>query len=184
MLSLHYMKRKPHDLKNSLERIRKYNWYQNSRVEKKTTWGRGTSPRLHVSVLVAVWRIFVFRFIWKPGRVDQTYDVKTHTATARRVREGFGFQAKLCTAPSHCNVLIHLPVHTSHNFTALSSPPSREAFGKITHIWKDSFALCKFVTFHFFFFNTRLSAKGKHVVCSPKLSPVGRGWYLDGWPSR
>ena len=21
-------------------------------------------------------------------------------------------------------------------------------------------------------------------VCSPKLSPVRRGWYLDGWPSR
>ena len=28
--------------------------------------------------------------------------------------------------------------------------------------------------------------KGKTPVpvCSPKLSPVGRGWYLDGWPSR
>ena len=76
MLSLHYMKRKPHDLKNSLERICKYNWYQNSRGENKTAWGRGTSRRLHGSVLVAVWRFYVFRFIWKPGRADQTYDVK------------------------------------------------------------------------------------------------------------
>ena len=32
----------------------------------------------------------------------------------------------------------------------------------------------------------RLSPKGKTPVpvCSPKLSPVGRGWYLGGWPSR
>lgn len=49
--------------------------------------------------------------------------MSTYTAIAKRVRDGFGFHAMLCTVPPHCKVLRHFPVHTSQNFTTWSSPP-------------------------------------------------------------
>lgn len=58
------------------------------------------------------------------GRALNKIQMNTYTAIARRVREGFGFHAMLCTAPLHCKVLRHRPVHTSQNLITLSSPPS------------------------------------------------------------
>ena len=63
----------------------------------------------------------VFHVLYRvPSRLKEN----TYTTTAKRVSDGLGFHAMLRTAPSHCKVLRHRPVHTSQNFTNLSSPPA------------------------------------------------------------